>query len=257
MPGELRVEAQEPGVTLLTLSHPERKGAITHGMLQSLDAALDAAVRGAARVVLVRGEGGAFSAGYDLSTLDAPASDGLPDTYLGQVLTKLQRLPIPTVALVEGPAFGAGCELACACDLRVGDTRARFCMPPARLGIVYSLDGLARVARLVGLQRARRMFLTADRIDAQDAHAWGLLDLLAEEGKAAEQAAALARVLAAMSPLAIAGMKEGFALLETPAPADAERQRHASLRRAAFESKDAAEGIAAFLERRPAKFEGK
>lgn len=263
MPAELRVEPADfggcpPGAKVLTLSHPERAGAINRGVLVGLDRALDASLQDGTRVVVVRGDGGAFSAGYDLSTLDAPAeTDALPDTFLGQVLTKLQALPLPTVALVEGPAFGAGCELACACDFRVGDARARFCMPPARLGIIYSLDGLMRVARLVGLQRARRMFLTADRFHAADAHAWGLLDFLSDEGKAQEQAFALARMLAAMAPLAVAGMKEGLGLLEAPRATGEERARFDGLRRQAFASADAAEGIAAFLERRPAKFRGR
>lgn len=263
MPAELRVEPGDlagcpPGTRVLTLSHPERAGAINRGVLEALSKALEASLFDGTRVLVVRGAGGAFSAGYDLSALEPPADSGaLPDTYLGQVLTRLQTLPIPSIALVEGPAFGAGCELACACDFRVGDGRARFCMPPARLGIVYSLDGLMRVARLVGLQRARRMFLTADRFHAEDAHAWGLLDLLADEGKAEEQAFALARMLAAMAPLAVAGMKEGLGLLEAPRATAEERQRFDGLRRQAFSSADAAEGVAAFLERRPAKFSGR
>jgi enoyl-CoA hydratase/carnithine racemase len=258
MPPQLRIEPARGGVRVLTISHPEKKGALNHELLVALDVALDAARREGVRALLIRGEAGAFSAGYDLSAIEpATDPDALPDTYLGQVLSKLQHLPIPTVAVVDGPAFGAGCELACACDFRVGDAAARFCMPPARLGIVYSLDGLARVARLVGLQRARRMFLTADRIHAPEAHAWGLLDLVAEEGKAFAQAHELGERLADLAPLAIAGMKESLGVLETPLATAAQRTHLEALRREAFTSRDAAEGIAAFLERRAAKFEGR
>lgn len=257
MPAELRAEPGTAGVWVLTLSHPERKGALNHALLEALEVQLDLAVSDGARVLLLRGEGGAFSAGYDLGNLDLPDQGGaLPDAYLEAVMGKLERLPLPTIAQVAGPAFGAGCELACACDFRVGDGCALFCMPPARLGIVYSLDGLARVARLVGLQRARKMALTACRVGADEAHAWGLLDVRAPDGQAAAQAEALAAELGALAPLALRGMKRGLALLGARA-LEAERAELDGLRRRAFESADAAEGIAAFLERRAPKFSGR
>jgi enoyl-CoA hydratase len=258
MPPQLRVELAKAGVRVLTISHPEKKGALNHELLVALDTALELAVNDGLRALMIRGEAGAFSAGYDLSAIEPAANpQALPDTYLGQVLTRLQRLPLATVAVVDGPAFGAGCELACSCDFRVGDANARFCMPPARLGIVYSLDGLARVARLVGLQRARRMFLTADRIHAPEAHAWGLLDLLADEGQAFAQAQELAHRLADLAPLAISGMKQALGLLEAPLASEAQRAQLEALRRQAFESQDALEGIAAFLERRVPQFQGR
>ena len=94
----------------------------------------------------------------------------------------LEAHPAPSVALVHGAAFGAGCELACACDFRVGTPDTVLCMPPARLGVVYAPDGVWRVARLAGVQRARWMFLTAAEVGASEALAWGLLDEVTDEG---------------------------------------------------------------------------
>lgn len=256
MPAKLLVSDAAPGVRALRLSHPERKGALDDGALEALDRALDDVA--GVRVFLVRGEPGAFSAGYDLSSLGVPDREApLPDARLVQVLSRLERHPIPSVALLEGPAYGAGCELACACDFRVGDPRALFCMPPSRLGVVYSASGLARVARLVGLQRARTLFLTARKVPAAEAQAFGLLDVLAQPGAAEAEALALCGTLAGMAPLALAGHKRGLSLLEHPVPDAAEAQAHEALRRLAFQSDDAAEGVAAFLQKRPPVFRGR
>ncbi len=123
----------------------------------------------------------------------------------------LEAHPSPSVAVVHGAAFGAGCELACACDFRVGAPDTVLCMPPVRLGVVYAPDGVWRVARLAGLQRARWMFLTAAEVSSAEALAWGLLDVVADD--AAARAHALATTLAAGAPLAMVGLRRTFRAL--------------------------------------------
>jgi enoyl-CoA hydratase/carnithine racemase len=135
---------------------------------------------------------------------------GERETLLRACLLKLERHPVPSVALVRGAAFGAGFDLAAACDFRVGTPDAVLSMPPAKLGIVYSAEGLARAARLVGLARAKSLFLTARRLDGPTALECGLLDECLEAEAAEARALELCATLAAGAPLAISGMKEVF-----------------------------------------------
>lgn len=233
------------GIRALTLSHPARKNALDDQALQQLRAALaDAA---GVRCWVLRGDGDAFSAGYDLSTLVEVGETGpLPDDFIGDVFDLLAASPAPSIALVRGPAFGAGCELACACDFRVGDASSVFCLPPAKIGVVYAPRGIARVSSVVGKQRAKRMLLTGMRVSADEALGWGLLDVKADDAEAATLS--LARELAAGAPLAVAGMRKIFG----GGAGDFRAER-----RAAFNSADAREGREAFLQRRPPKFSGR
>lgn len=254
-PSALLVEDRDDGVRVLTLSNPARRNALDDGLVARLDEAL-ASLPGTVRALLLRGEGGTFCSGYDLNLLAAPTEGRLPDDALMACLARLESLPLPTVALVQGWAFGAGFDLSASCDFRVGSEEAVFCMPPARLGIVYSSDGLARAARLVGVSRAKNLFLTARRLDAREALAWGLLDECLPAASAEARALELCRTLAAQAPLAVAGMKETLRLLTSPMPSPEEQARLREVRAQAFASEDAKEGRAAFLEKRTPRFRG-
>jgi enoyl-CoA hydratase/carnithine racemase len=239
------VEKAPSGLLTLTFSNRGKKNALDAPVLEALAQAL--ARHPEARCILVRGEGEAFSAGYDLGALTGlKPHDALPDTRLGEVFDLLEQHPAPSVAAVRGPAYGAGFELACACDFRVAEPSAVFCAPPARLGIVYAPKGLARVAKVVGWQRARLLFLTGRTVDAATALAIGLVD---EVGTAE----ALCATLLAQAPKAVAGMRKAFALLQ-----EAEGERITAqlegLRRSAFLGEEAQEGLAAAREKRPPRF---
>jgi enoyl-CoA hydratase/carnithine racemase len=252
----VEVEDREGGVRVLTIVNPARKNALDDRLLGLLDAALSPPPH--IRAFLVRGAGGTFCSGYDLTNLGPPAADGrLPDDLLMAFLTRLERHPVPSVACVQGAAFGAGFDLSCACDFRVGTPETVFCMPAARLGLVYSVEGMTRAARLVGLARARALFLTARKLDGQTALAWGLLDECAPAQDVEARALELCQTLASHAPLAVAGMKEVFGALGRPPLSEQEYTRARALRAAAFGSEDAREGRAAFLEKRPPRFQGR
>ncbi|MFO0600792.1 MAG: enoyl-CoA hydratase-related protein [Myxococcaceae bacterium] len=250
MAGRLLVEDVAPGVRALTLSNPDKRNALDPGLLDALDAALGDA-KGVRAWLLRSDDARAFSAGYDLSHLNGfPPGTPLPDERLGVVLDRLSHHPAPSVALVRGAAIGAGCELAIACDFRVGDATARFGFPPAKLGVVYALKGLARVRSRVGPQVARQLFLLARTLEASEALSVGLLDVL--EADPAARALELCTTLAAHSSLAVGGMKRGLALLDAGVFAD---EAYEALRRQSFNGPDAQEGRAAMLERRAPMFD--
>ena len=248
MPAALEISPLVDGVKTLTISNPGKRNALDTGVLDALQAALrdDAGVR---CWLIKSADPTVFSSGYDLSALNGfPEGTALPDEHIGAVFDALMSHAAPSVALVTGPAYGAGFELALACDFRVGGPHARFNMPPAKLGIVYAAHGLQRLVARVGLQHARRLFLTARTVEATEAKAIGLLDVLADDAQA--EALRLVNELASNAPLAVQGMKRGLALLETNAEYEA-------LRRASFNSDDAREGKAALLEKRKPKFSGR
>src|SRR5205823_4747384 len=115
----------------------------------------------------------------------------MPDERIGEVFDQIARAEAATVAFVEGAAFGAGFELCCTCDFRVGASSATFSIPPARLGIVYAPKGIRRVATVVGLGPARSLFLSDRRVSAADAARLGLIDELADEKRALDFAGEL------------------------------------------------------------------
>ena len=267
-------------VRVLTLSQPARKNAVDADALNQLVHQLSRAAADRVRAVVLAGEGGVFCAGSDLSAVGAASDrlhanqialdpnqnglhandfatglgeDELPDAPLGRACAALEASPFPIVAAIDGPAFGAGAELCCACDLRVASSSSRFSFPPARLGLVYSPEGTARVVRLLGLGQAKRLFFTAAVLDAAEALRIGLCQEVTAAPSALPRALELASQLAQLSPRSHAGMKRTFALLAQPLSSEA-RAELASLRREAFTSRDAQEGRAAFLERRAPKF---
>jgi enoyl-CoA hydratase/carnithine racemase len=240
------------GVRALTLVSAGRRNAIDEETLEQLEKALSDSKD--VRCWLVRGSQGHFCSGYDLNALKAlEPHEAMPDERLGQVFDALAQQSAPVVAYVEGAAYGAGFELACACDFRIGHATSVFCAPPAKLGIVYAAKGIRRIARVVGLGRARSMFLSGRKVESAEALALGLLDELANE----ERAIAFCRELADLSPLALAGMKRVLHSLEGGPVSREELADIDQLRRQSFSSEDAKEGRAALLEKRPPKFSGR
>lgn len=250
MSASLLISSLQDGVRTLTISNPGKKNALDAGVLDAFEAALrdDTGVR---CWLLTSNDPSVFCAGYDLSQLTpSPEGTPFPDDRLADVLDLISKHAAPSVALINGPAYGGGCELAAACDFRVGSPNARFNMPPAKLGLVYTLKGLRRLSSRIGEQAARRMFLTARTVDAVEAQRIGLLDVLADDAQ--KEAEALCWELAHHAPLALAGIKRGFELMHLDHDAGYER-----LRRQAFESEDLRRGRDGFLSKKPPTFTGR
>ncbi len=164
---------------VLTFTRPDARNALTWDMYDALDRACEAADQDdRIRVLIIRGSGGAFAAGTDIAQFSSFASgaDGVAyERRLDALVDRLERVRVPTIAEVDGPAVGGGCLIAAVCDLRICSDRARFGVPVARtLGNCLSLANTARLADLVGTGRVRDLLLTGRLVDAEEALAIGL-----------------------------------------------------------------------------------
>jgi enoyl-CoA hydratase len=234
---------QRGPVTVVTIDRQQRRNAVDHATLDELAGAIGDAA--GARALVLTGAGGHFCAGADLTGVE----DAAFASVLRSVLDALGTVPFPTIAAVEGVALGAGTQLAAACDLRVATPDARFGIPAARLGLMVDQWTVDRVARLAGEGTARAMLLAAEVVSGADAHRVGFVQRLG----GLDAALGWAEEIAALAPLTIAGHKLALRR-RAPPPPDAPDVSEA-LRRA-WGSEDLREGMAAFRERRPPRFEG-
>jgi enoyl-CoA hydratase/carnithine racemase len=247
-------------VTRLTISNPGKRGALDHAILGSFASTLPHLD---ARCVIITGEHRTFSAGYDIGDLPdgvfADEAEKLVAHPFTAALDAIESYPYPTVAALNGHAIGGGLELALACDLRIAAGTVAVGMPPGKLGLVYSHTGIRKFIDIVGAARTRELFLVGRRIDARTARSWGLVNELAEPERLAEVALDLARELAANAPLAQPGNKRVInAVLEARATLDPHVERELlELRRACFSSEDFREGVRAFAEKRPPRWQGR
>jgi enoyl-CoA hydratase/carnithine racemase len=233
----------------ITIDNPDRRNAMTVRMWRELPILLSGAARDEnVRVLVLAGSGATFSAGADLTGVDQLLQSG--DTVAAE--EALAAFPKPTIARVRGHCVGGGCQLAVACDLRIAADDARFGVPPARLGIVYPVGTTRRLVALVGPSAAKFLLYTADLIDAPRANLIGLADEVVPVDELDTRVKALADTIASRSALTVAAAKEIVDLAAAGVDAP-ERAAYwvSEMRR----SGEAAEGVAAFVERRPPRFE--
>ncbi len=262
MPGQLKQDEPADGVLRLTISHPGKRGALDRSLLEALaDAVARAPARGA-RCLILTGEGGMFSSGYDLGDLAGETigadAEGLVAHPFAEALAALDACDLPVVAALGGHAIGGGVELALTCDLRIAADGARIAMPPAKLGLVYSHTGLRRFVDVIGPARTRELLLLGRPVTAATALGWGLVNAVVPEADLADAALDWAAELAGNAPLSLRGTKRILrALLAAEGElAPAVEAELVELRRACFASDDFREGVRAFAERRPARWRG-
>jgi enoyl-CoA hydratase len=246
-------------IAVITLTRPDRLNAIGTDTLTALDAALgELSADDAVRALVIAGEGRAFCAGADideLSTLAGAVAFAGFVHFFTDVLDRLEQLPKPSVAAIDGVALGGGLELALACDLRVASDRARLGVPEIKLGLLPGAGGTQRLPRLVPRGIAKQMLLTGEPLGALDAHRLGLINELSGDAPALVVAERLAATIAAGPPLAHAAAKRLIDDGATMALADAIALERATVS-ALYESNDAHEGLAAFRKQRPPEFQG-
>jgi enoyl-CoA hydratase/carnithine racemase len=255
IPGEIRLDVRDQ-VAVLTLDRPAKLNAMTPQMTGTLTgyvAELNADP--GVRAIVLTGTGRAFCAGSDIGGLagyDSAVQFGERPDYCDAI----RALRKPVVAAVNGPALGGGLELALGCDIRLAAAGATFAAPEIKLGWIGGGGMSALLAHSIGTSNAALMLLTGDPVDAATALRWGLVSEVLPAGGLTGRAAALAAVIASRAPIAAQAAKRNLAAaFEMPLgrAIDYERQ----LQTICFATADAAEGRAAFAERRPPAFQGR
>lgn len=265
----VRVELPAPGpagpldgVALVTIDRQRALNALSFEVIRQLADALEALDADAAcRAIVLTGAGTrAFAAGADIRELAEQTPGGLAaDVAAGRGFAhwdRLKRIGTPLVAAVRGLALGGGCELAMTCDLIVAGEGAQFGQPEVRLGIIPGAGGTQRLTRAIGQARAMDLILTGRSISAREAEAAGLVSRVVPDDDVVPAALTLAAHVAALSPVAVAAARQAVrAAEELPLSEGLERERRLFF--GLFGSDDQAEGMAAFLEKRPARWRGR
>jgi enoyl-CoA hydratase/carnithine racemase len=249
-------------VRTITLNRPQQRNALPPAeWLHLRDLLQEVAADCTARVIVLRGAGGrAFSSGYDIGALRELTDQGVvlstPDDPFEIALAAVVTHPLPIVAMIDGYAIGGGCTLAVGCDMRIAAASARFGMPPAKLGLVYSATELRPFVDLIGPARTKWLFSSGRIIGAQRAYEYGLLDELLPDDELEAHVYALAEEIAANAPLSVQGTKSILrAMAGDPASIEAAERIAATIQRVNT-SADLTEGMRAFLEKRPPIFRG-
>lgn len=255
----IQTTLNDQGIWTLTLNRPDKLNALSEAVLDELSALLDKAetddnIRG----IILTGNGKAFCAGADINRLaECDAQTGYAFACKGQaIFRKLETLGKPSLAAINGFAFGGGCELLLSTTLRIASTNAQFGQPEVKLGVIPGYGGTQRLARLVGKGRAMDLCLTGRFIDAATALQWGLITDLVEPSQLLSKAESILSGILSMAPKAIASVMEvidrGFDMNLGDA-LHLEAVHFGNI----CATLDKNEGVRAFLDKRKAQFKGK
>lgn len=253
----VRVETVE-NVSLVTLARPERRNALSLGLMRELIAALDRSAESAEiRAVILAAEGKAFSSGHDLSEMTGRGVNEYRRLFdvCCELMAKIQSIPQPVIAEVQGIATAAGCQLVATCDLAIASSEAVFATPGVKIGL-FCTTPMVALTRAIGRKRAMEMLLTGKPVDALTAADWGLVNRVTPPESLREETLRLAREISAASEFTVGLGKQAFyAQIDLDQPkAYAYAKEVMSMNALAA---DAQEGISAFLEKRPATWTGR
>jgi len=262
---EILLVQRDGFVCTLTLNRPEKRNSLSPELLQRLTATLqELSQDDDIRTVVIRGCGEkVFCAGYDLSAISmAQGAAGEQMTSASNpfesAMEAIINYPYPVLAMINGVAFGGGCDLAATCDIRIGAPDVKMGMVPVKLGLVYSLNGLRRFTRAVGFNNARKLFFTGRTFEAEALKEFGLINYLVPRPELEAFTRSLAAEIAANAPLALKGIKRNLNILAHSVPIDPQLRLEAeTLVRNSYLSQDFQEGQKAFFEKRPAVFKGR
>lgn len=248
------------GVATLTVNRPKALNALNSETLRELDCAMEAIEADPEiRAVVLTGAGRkAFVAGADIAAMQScgPVAAREMALLAHGILDRIERCPKPVIAAVNGYALGGGCELAMSCDLRIAAESARFGQPEINLGIIPGWGGTQRLARLIGKGRALELLFTGEMIEAREAERIGLVNRVTSDAELLQETLQLARKIAEKPPVALRLIKEA---VHQGCEMDLSRANALEAEKfgLCFATEDQKEGMGAFLEKRPARFQGR
>jgi len=253
----LVLRRDEGGVVTLTLNRGERFNPLSSAMVAALERELDAVgADRTARVVVLAGAGRGFCAGHDLKEMRAHSDDRSWQQKLfadcSRMMVKMTQIPQPIIARVHGIATAAGCQLVSMCDLAVASDEARFALPGVNVGIFCSTPAVG-VARNIGRKRSMEMLLTGELFDAQTALGWGLVNRVVPAAALDAEVARFASIILARSGKVVATGKRAF-YRQIDQPLEGAYATTSDSMASSMLEPDAAEGIDAFVEKRPARW---
>ena len=261
---ELVLTRQREAVLEIVLNRPEKRNAINGELYRQFDAAVTQANRTPdLRAIIIRGEGKVFSAGIDVTSFMSMADEYGPfwqqrmrrvtDDFQG-VLTRLERIELPTIVLLHGYCLGLAMELALACDIRLAATGTQMGLPETRLGMIPDVGGTTRLTRLIGPARAKELIFTGRQIDASLAEQWGIVNYVVEAEQLMGKAEALVAEICQAAPLAVGMAKR---VIDGLSDVDRGLMLEGWAQSQLFQSEDLMEGIQSFMMRKPPVFKGK
>ncbi len=264
MANELLTERKDHTATLI-LNRPEKRNSLSPDLLMEIHETLQGYAKDdTVRAVVIRGSGDtAFSSGYDIGAIPTKGNRDSQDrarqpNVLTMALESVIHFPYPVIAMLNGYAFGAGCELAICCDIRIGAEDIRMGMPPAKLGVVYDPNGMQRFINTIGLSSTKEVFFTGRYFDAKAAKELGLVDHLLPRSELESFTYGLANEIAGNAPLSVKGTKRLLNMLASPARLSEEQQKEAqAIIAESFNSEDLKEAQKSFLEKRKPVFKGR
>jgi 2-(1,2-epoxy-1,2-dihydrophenyl)acetyl-CoA isomerase len=248
-------------VATVTLNRPNKLNSFTRKMHAELRSALDEVVAEEARALVLTGAGRGFCAGQDLADLSfEPGAmtdlGALIDENFNPLVRRLQALPLPVIAAVNGIAAGAGANLALACDITLAARSSSFVQSFVKIGLIPDSGGTALLPQRIGIARALGLAITGEKLSADEAQQWGLIWQVVDDAELPGAAARLAAQLAQQPTKAIAAIKQAIRA-STTHTFDQQLDLERDLQRELGTSYDYAEGVAAFIEKRAARFEGR
>ena len=250
-------ERPAEGVGLIRINRPEARNALNLAVRKLLAQHLTAMGDDpATRCIVLTGNAQAFAAGADIKEMAGAGAIAMLERGTHKLWRVIGACPKPVIAAVNGFALGGGCELAMTCDIIIAGEGAHFGQPEVKIGIVPGGGGTQRLPRAVGKYKAMRYLLTGDFISAQDACDMGLVSEIVADADVEARAIAMAQHIAALSPLAVAQIKE-CVLRGRDAALDTGLALETKANQLLFASHDQKEGMAAFIEKRTPKFTGR
>lgn len=249
---------QDGEIAEMVLNRPDKHNALNQAIWRAIPPLVrEVEDNPALKVLILRGAAGAaFAAGADISEFETvhatAASAHAYHEEIEAAFHAVATMTKPTIAMIHGLCFGGGCALALCCDIRYADTEARFCIPPARLGIAYSLKESKRLADVVGLAKAKEMLMGAAVIESEEARAIGLATRLFPAAELERETRAFAETMAALSQYSVRAAKQVLGQVADGATEETELSRR--LAAEAFDGPDYREGRDAFLAKRPPRF---